>query len=92
MYAILPHFYFIVLYIYCPYYSISRTILPRTLTEHLSAFQLWSKTGKNGRTYGVTSVVDLQIIFFVPAQKVGSLLFCTPLVKSLLEGKTMIFC
>ena len=39
--------------IYCPYYSISRTILPRHTGAPIeeSAYHFWSKTGKNGRTY-----------------------------------------
>ena len=48
-----------------PYYSISRTILPRH-TDRVpieeSAYQFWSKTDNNGRTYGATGV-DFQTIF-----------------------------
>ena len=44
----------------------SRTILPRHTDRapiEESAYQFWSKTDKNGRTYGATGV-DLQTIFF----------------------------
>ena len=52
--------------LHCPYYSISRTILPKH-TDRVpieeSPYQFWSKTDKNGRTYGATGV-NLQTIFF----------------------------
>ena len=76
------------------YYSISRTILPKH-TDRVpieeSAYQFWSKTDKNGRTYGATGV-DLQTIFSTDTESWGALVFCTPLVKPLLEGKTMSYC